>query len=324
MNNPTKEYLLKLLSYNYGNYVSGTEVTEKLGVSRNAVSKAAVALAEDGYSISSKPKKGYRLDKDNMLSSPYCIEKYLNTEGIRVTFEKTVDSTNNVLKTAAENGEKEGLLLVANEQTGGRGRVGRSFFSPPSTGLYMSILLRPSLPFGESPLITTCAAVSVAESIESISGKKTAIKWVNDVMIGGRKVCGILTEASLNMEMGSVEWAVLGIGVNMFPPTEGFGPLSSTAGSVIQAFDCGGELKDRLAAEICDRFFYYYRGLPEKRHLGEYRRRSALTGKTVTVISEGDTTQATVLGIDDDFRLSVRYADGSEKKLSSGEVSVKL
>ena len=324
MDDSVKGFLLKLLSDNYGCYVSGTEVTEKLGVSRNAVSKAAAALGSEGYAVSAKPKKGYRLDRENMMCSPYCIENHLRTKGIRIRFEHVTESTNNALKKAAEGGEEEGLLLVANEQTGGRGRIGRQFFSPPSTGLYMSILLRPSLDFGDSPLITTCAAVAVAEAIEDISGKEATIKWVNDVQIGGRKVCGILTEASLDMERGAVEWAVLGIGVNLFPPKNGFGPLSSTAGSVIQSFDCGGELKDRLAAGICDRFFDYYRALPEKRHLDEYRRRSVLTGRNVTVTAKDGSKSALVLGIDDDFRLCVRYPDGTEEKLSSGEVSVKL
>lgn len=323
-NSTVKNYLLKQLSTNYGEYISGPDITEKLGVSRNAVSKAAIALAEDGYAVSARTKMGYRLDRSNMLSSPYCIENHLKTDGIRVRFEKTVDSTNSVLKAAAEDGEEEGLLLVANEQTGGRGRLGRDFFSPPGTGLYMSILLRPTLLFGEAPLITTCAAVAVAEALEEISGKKAAIKWVNDVLIGGRKVCGILTEASLDMERGAVLWAVLGIGINLFPPKEGFGPLSSTAGSVIQVYDCGGELKDRLAASVCDRFFNYYRALPEKRHLDEYRRRSVLTGRDVTVLSKDEKKHAVVLGIDDDFRIMVKYPDGTEEKLSSGEVSVKL
>ncbi len=324
MDNSVKGFLLKLLSDNYGSFVSGSNITEKLGVSRNAVSKAAAALVSDGYAISAKPKKGYRLDKENMMSSPYCIEKHLLNKGIRVRFKRVTESTNNDLKRAAESGEEEGLLLVANEQTGGRGRIGRQFFSPPSTGLYMSLLLRPSLDFGDSPLITTCAAVAAAEAIEDISGKETTVKWVNDVMIGGRKVCGILTEASLDMERGAVEWAVLGIGVNLFPPENGFGPLSSMAGSVIQSFDCGGELKDRLAAGICDRFFDYYRALPEKRHLDEYRRRSTLTGRKVTVTTKDGNRDALVTGIDDDFRLCVRYPDGTEEALSSGEVRVKM
>lgn len=232
----------------------------------------------------------------------------------------TADSTNTLLKQRAKF-EDEGMVLIANKQTAGRGRLGRSFYSPAGGGLYMSVLLKPRIAPSESLLITTCAAVAVCEAIEAISGKQAGIKWVNDVFVGGKKVCGILTESGITD--GRLDYAVLGIGVNLYDC--GFpDDLKGIAGAVFDGKPCGFDVRDKMAREICERFFAYYEGLCEKRFLEEYRRRSIVTGKTVNVISGGSTREAKAIDIDDDFALLVEFPDGTREKLSSGEVSIRI
>ena len=226
-------------------------------------------------------------------------------------------STNNDIKELAEQGAPEGAVMIAGEQTAGKGRLGRSFYSPKDAGLYMSVLLRPRLPAGEALSITTCAAVSTAQAIDSLCGTSSGIKGVNDIYIGGRKVCGILTESSLSQD-GGMRYAVLGIGVNVadygFPDD-----IRNKAGAV------GGdpELRPLIAAGILTRFFAYYAELPGKTYMDEYRRCSVLTGRLIEYERGGSLYSGTVEGIADDASLIVRGSDGTVKYLSSGEVNIK-
>ncbi|HPE16085.1 MAG TPA: biotin--[acetyl-CoA-carboxylase] ligase, partial [Oscillospiraceae bacterium] len=234
-----------------------------------------------------------------------------------------VSSTNTVLKERAASGEAAGAVLAVGEQTAGRGRMGRSFFSPGGTGLYLSVLLRPDAPPGEAALITTAAAVAVAEAVEAVSGRKAGIKWVNDVYLDGKKICGILTEAGVDLETGALDYAVLGIGVNVYPPGEGFPEdLAERAGAVFDA--PRGDLRNRLAAEILNRVTPFCRDLSARRFVPAYRRRSLVLGREIRIISGGEGGLALALDVDDDCRLRVRYPDGREALLSAGEVSVRL
>ncbi len=212
---------------------------------------------------------------------------------------------------------------MAEEQTAGRGRRGRSFYSPKGTGLYLSILLRPKQHAEAALQITTAAAVATAEAIEQVSGLPCEIKWVNDIYREGKKLCGILTEASLDVESGGLNYAILGIGINALPPAGGFPPeLRGIAGSV---FEGRGEadLRCRLAAALLDRFAGYYRELGSERCFAEYRRRSLVLGKRVTVFSGGEAQgEALALDLERDYSLRVRWDDGLESCLNSGEVSV--
>ncbi len=225
-------------------------------------------------------------------------------------------STNLDVKELAQSGAAEGAVVIAGCQTAGRGRHGRSFWSPGDAGLYMSILLRPRLDAAEAIAITACAAPAVAEAIESVCDCEAGIKWVNDVYVRGRKVCGILTESVVGREAG-MEYAVLGIGINVadvtFPEE-----LREKAGSL----GISGEQRPLLAARVIENFFRYYDKLPEKAYLAEYRRRSILTGKTVSYTQSGVEHTAEVLGIGDDNTLVVRDSSGEEVRLNSGEVSV--
>lgn len=319
-----KERLLPLLRER-GDYLSGEEAAGLLGVSRNAVWKAVSALKADGYQIEAVTNRGYKLiDSGDVLSAAE-IEKHLGSlsERLNIEVKSTVTSTNILLKEKAASGAPEGTVLAAAEQTAGRGRFTRRFFSPSDSGVYFSILLRPKLSAENAALITTAAAVAVAEAAEELCGIKAEIKWVNDVLIEGRKICGILTEASLNLESGELDYAVLGIGLNVYEPVGGFPQeIANTAGPIFK--ERGAGFRSRITAAVLERFFKYYDSLSERLFLKAYRERCIVIGKKITVLSGGGSRPALALGVDDSCRLNVKYPDDSEDLLSSGEISVRL
>lgn len=243
------------------------------------------------------------------------IEKELRGFPYNIDVRDCVTSTNSILKDEAKKGKTEYSVLIATSQTDGRGRMGRSFFSPDSSGLYMSVLLTPC---GEvSPVrITTDAAVAVAKAIEKISGKTAGIKWVNDIYLDGRKVCGILAESSL----GENGFVILGIGVNVSSPDGGFpDDIKMRAGSL---FDENTPLiREKLAAEILKEL---YSKTDEKILLDEYRNRSIITGKEIDIIKNGTVERAVALEINDDYSLKVKKEDGSTENVFSGDVSIKM
>ncbi len=251
------------------------------------------------------------------------IKKLLkNDTYINITLLDSVDSTNKYLKKKAVLGGTEGSIVIADSQTGGRGRFTRKFFSPGGCGIYMSILLKPCFPAKDAVLITAAAAVAVAEACEFLSGKKAEIKWVNDVYMEGKKVCGILTEGAIKPD-GCFDYAVLGIGINAFAPDTGFDKeIKDIAGAVFN--EKAENLRNRLAAEVITRFFSYYEELCAKTFLKGYREKSCVTGKEVTVIKNEKMQTAVALSIDDDCRLEVEYEDKTREYLSSGEISIKM
>ena len=327
-----KTDVLQLLELHRGEYLSGGQLAQRLYVSRTAVWKAIRALQEQGYPIEAQPHRGYCLPPETNILSPQSLQKYWDGD-CPFTFEvyPQLPSTKLTAKEAASQGAPEGLVVLAREQTAGRGRLGRQFYSPSGTGLYMSLLLRPRISASDCLLITTAAAVATASAIEKVTGWDAKIKWVNDVFCDGHKVCGILTEASFDLEGGSPEYAICGIGVNLCPPEGGFpAELQNIAGALFDE-DPPADICSRLAAEILKNFWGLYQQLPRHSFLEEYRRRSLLTGRSVLVLCPGrDPEPAVVLGIEDDFRLKVRMencaANGREeiRFLSSGEVSIRL
>ena len=322
----TKDEVLKILARSQGQYVSGEDLARRLSLSRNAVWRAVKSLRGEGCSIDAATRRGYRLNETPDILSPQAVEKYFSRRAARwdVEVRKSVTSTNAVLKAMAEKGAPEGKILVAAEQTAGKGRMNRRFYSPAGSGVYMSLLLRPSCSASQSLYITTAAAVAVAEAIERVAGGKAQIKWVNDVYLRGKKACGILTEAAFDMETNRLAYAVLGIGVNMRPPAGGFpDELEPIVTSVFGEADYDPEKRNRIVAEIVERFWRFYENLGEKAFLQGYRERSFLTGKDVDVVEGAERRPARALDIDGEFRLHVRYEDGAEEYLQSGEVSVK-
>jgi len=320
-----KEQLIELFENNKGRYLSGAEIANRLGVTRAAIWKAVKALQSAGYRIDAVTNKGYCLSEDTDVLSVSGIRKYLKPDGIGLDIGvyETVSSTNTVLREKADAGARQGTVVISASQTEGRGRMGRGFFSPTDTGIYLSILLRPELHASDATLITTAAAVAVCEALESVTDTRPQIKWVNDIFLDGKKVCGILTEASIGMENGNIEYAVLGAGINVYPPQSGFpDKLGETAGFVLKTRQ--SDAKNRLAAEVLNRFSYWYHRLGAGDFIGEYRRRSLAPGKRITVVSGGRETPATALDIDSQCRLIVRYDDGRVAALHSGEISIRL
>ena len=319
----TCEKVLEILENNKGTYVSGGRIAESLCISRNSVWKAVKALQDKGYNIGAVTNKGYILYADNYVISAQSVSKFIENDAVNVIFYDCVDSTNTVLKKMAENSACEGTVVIAAEQTAGRGRLGRSFSSQNGTGVYFSILLRPDMKPQDSLLITTCAAVAVARAIEKNTGRMTKIKWVNDIYMHDRKVAGILTEGAFDLENGKLSYAVLGIGINMyFGDGEIPEEIKDIAGAVFGSKPDADSVS-RIVADVIKFFFDDYKALVGKHFLFDYVSRSYLDGKRISVIKPDDVREAVAVGVDDDFRLRVRYDDGTQEALSTGEVSTK-
>ena len=322
----TKDLVRASLEENVGHFVSGESLARRLHVSRNAIWRAVKSLQEEGCSIMAVTNRGYCLSEFGDALSESALRRFLPDGGkqwnIRVF--DTISSTNTVLKEMAEQGEPEGTILIASEQSAGRGRMGRTFYSPAGTGVYLSMLLRPRFSPEQSLCVTTAAAVAVAEAIESVTGRETKIKWVNDVFLNGKKLCGILTEAAFDMESKRLAYAIPGIGINMRTPPDGYpDELKQIVTNVFDGIEYDTENRNRIVTEVIVRFWSFYEPLTEKPFLRGCQKRSLLEGKEVDVISGSERIPATALDIDDDFRLHVRYLDGREEYLQSGEVSVK-
>lgn len=322
----TKEQLLALFENNKGTYLSGEEIAEKLAVSRTAVWKAVKGLRNEGYHIDAVTNKGYSLSVDTDILSIQGIQKYLNPicSDLNLEVLPTLDSTNNYAREKAVLGMPEGYVVIANSQTNGKGRKGREFFSPANTGIYMSLVLRPAqCSLKQATKLTTMAAVAVCEAIEIVSNEKAQIKWVNDVYINEKKVCGILTEASLGLEDNFLEYAIIGIGVNVSLPIGGFPKeIQNIADAIFEKAPNDG--KNRIAAEILNRFMNYYKLLANENYIEQYRSRNFVIGKEILVSSSGEPKKAVALDIDDDCHLIVKYEDNKTETLSAGEISIKV
>lgn len=324
-----KERTSQVLEDNRGKYVSGADIASELGVTRNAVWKAVNTLKNEGYNISAVTNKGYILDENSDILSERAVKRYLEKGfSADITVFPKVTSTNTLVKELAEKGAPEGTIVIAAEQTAGKGRFSRKFVSENKTGVYFSILLRPELPAEDSLLITTAAAVAVSKAVDELSGKECGIKWVNDVILDGRKICGILTEAAFVPDGGGLEYAVLGIGVNVFEPENGFpDEIGGTAGAALTRDIEISDPRSRVAAGVIGNFFEIYRDLGNRDFIAEYKRRSTVIGKDVYLYSGAFDIAAAervhVTDIDDRCRLIVTKSEGSTKAVSSGEISLK-
>ena len=206
----TKQALLQALSAAGGGYISGEALAGRLGVSRAAIHKAAAALTAQGYALEAVPRRGYRLAGGD----PFCAEA-VGPYPAPIHLHDTLESTNQTAKQLALEGAAHGTLVLAGHQTAGRGRKGRVFESPAGKGVYLSLVLRVSVPASEALAVTISAAVAVARAVKALCGLELGIKWVNDLYYQGKKVCGILTEAGTSVESGQLEWLVVGIGLNL-------------------------------------------------------------------------------------------------------------
>ncbi|MGN0173599.1 MAG: biotin--[acetyl-CoA-carboxylase] ligase [Acutalibacteraceae bacterium] len=315
-----KQQVLEALINKKGESVSGEQLAKELFCSRNAVWKAIKSLKDDGYKIDAVTNKGYCLKEESSLFSATSLESVLNNK-CNVILLESIDSTNNYLKKLAEKGAQENTVVIANTQTGGKGRMGRSFYS--QNGLYLSILLKPKFPAEKSLFITTAAAVAVAEAIESVSGKKAKIKWVNDVFIDDKKVCGILTEAAMDLESGGLNYAVLGIGINIYNP-DGFPKeIENIAGTVFET-EPESDVKLKLTQNVINNFFDIYNNIENSDFMKKYKEKSLIIGKKINVLKDGKSIEAKAIDIDENAKLLVEYPDKTLEKLYSGEVSINL
>lgn len=317
----TRASVLCILEEHRGRFFSGEEIASRLGISRSAVWKAVKSLEAEGYAVTAVTNKGYCLAADTDILSPEGIRMHLLPEfaGLPITIHKSIGSTNEDAKALAVAGAVHGTLVLAEEQTAGRGRLGRSFYSPKGSGVYMSMVLRPNLVIADAVLITTAAAVAVSRAIEEVTGLYPQIKWVNDVFIGEKKICGILTEAVSGFESGMVECVVVGIGINVTDP--GFpDAIKHTAGSLFAGSP--GFSRNRLAASVANHLLRLSGTLADRSFLDEYRSRSLILGKPIRYLENNAWHDAVAVDIDNSGGLVVE-TDAGRRTLSSGEVSVR-
>lgn len=310
-------------------FLSGAELCRRHGVSRTAVWKAIQALRAEGYEIESVTNRGYRLKAEPDLLTAARITPLLRHPeiGERLLCFEQISSTNTYAKQLALEDFADGTVIAASEQTAGRGRLGRSFASSPGVGLYFTILWRPGVRAESLVRLTACAGVCVCDAIEQVAGVRPGIKWTNDIVLGNRKLCGILTEMTTEGESGRVQSLIVGIGINVHQSEADFGTeLAPIATSVFR--ETGKHIaRAELAAALADRLYEMYDTVLRTggaEYLNRYRDDLVHIGKPVTVVRGGVRREAIALDIDDEAALIVRYIDtGETAVLNSGEVSVR-
>ncbi len=316
----TKSKVLKLLKENFNAFSSGIKMAKELDVSRNAIWKVIRELQLEGYNIESNNPLGYRLVDKNWPISSEGIRDYIKEDRVSIQVLDEVPSTNEYLKKLALKGEKEFFTLVANRQSNGKGRRGKSFHSPKNTGVYLSMLLRPSFSMEKSLNITTASAVAVSKTIEKLTSKPISIKWVNDIFIEDRKVSGILTEGSMDLETGNLSHIIVGVGINLFKPDLDFPEnIEGIAGYVLEEYD--GFFKERFIGELINSLIEHYENLDSNEIYEYYRRKSYLKGKVVEFYEKDRLFQGRVYDVDENFRLIIETEKGTIP-LSTGSVNI--
>lgn len=319
-----KIHVLEALQNSGGEYVSGEQLSEILGVSRTMIWKVISQLRAEGYAIESSSKKGYRLAAPSDLLTQAALSLLFKGGTLinRAEYHETIDSTNLQAKRIALQSDESRVLIVADQQEAGRGRLGRNWHSEKGTGLWMSLLLRPDIAPEASFRMTLIAAVSVAEAIQQVTGLEAGIKWPNDIVVGGKKVCGILSEMSA--EWQKINYLVLGIGINanqeVFP--EDIAPIATSLALSVGHRVSRLELLKTCVEKIC----YYEAALYETKRLEEllsvYRSKSVTLGKQVRVIGKEERI-GHALAIDTTGALQVDFGDGQIESVNYGEVSVR-
>lgn len=315
-----KHEVLKLLEENREHYLSGQEIANRLAFSRTAVWKAIHSLKEEGYQIHAVSNKGYQLDQacDRLSSEGIhtCLTEDL--KNLPITVYQQMGSTNTEAKQQALNGAPHGTVILAEEQTQGRGRLGRKFYSPKGTGIYMSLILRPQLHLNQAIQVTTTVAVAICRVIEKLTNQHPHIKWVNDIYIGKQKICGILTEAVTDFESGQVEFIILGIGLNVntvdFPKE-----IDQIAGSL----NPKDITRNQLCAHLLNELFSLFSNLNDPKLLEEYKSKSNVLGKWITFMKNQQLYEALAEDINEQGELIVRLKNAEKMILNSGEISIR-
>ena len=323
-----KERVLRVLKENTPEYISGEMLSRRLGVSRTAVWKYVNELKKEGYAIESSTKKGYKLVPASDILNEYEIRWGLETEviGKDIRYFDEIDSTNNYAKRIAYDGCKEGTVIVADCQTAGRGRLGRSWLSSAGKGIWMSVILKPRIAPEDVQIITLAASVAVCRAIAAVTGIHAEIKWPNDVQVGGRKLCGILTE--MEAEIDRVAFVVVGIGLNVTLRREQMDPAFRETATSLAEEGAVGVRRAALVQAILARFEGAYDHLLGGRFSvvpDQWRALSVSLGQAVRVL--GLDGQVTVEGVaeavDEEGALLVRDGAGEVHRVLSGEVSLR-
>lgn len=309
-----KNEIISLLEKKRNQAISGQDIAKSLNVSRAAIWKAIKALKEAGYNIEATPNKGYVLLENNDILSSQAIACYLE-EDIDVYSYECVDSTNTQMKKLLINGGKDRSVIVSDEQSGGRGRFGRAFFSPAKKGIYMSILLKETKAHQDATIITIQSAVAVKRAIDKLYGLKTEIKWVNDLYYQGKKICGILTEAIGDFESGMVEAIIVGIGINVSTvdfPSELLDKATSLGLQTANRNQFIAEIINQLIAVFDEDF---------NSVLAQYKQSSCVLNKEIVFTKMGQNYTGIVKDINELGNLVVTGVN-QEFILSTGEVEI--
>ena len=319
-----KDEILRILRESKGS-VSGQELSGRIGISRTAVWKHIRSLEEEGYGIEAVNRKGYRLVHvpDSIASRE--VERFLTTQrmGREICFLSRVDSTNQYAKRIAEEGACDGTLVIADEQTAGKGRSGRHWVTPPKSAASFTLILRPQLPPEKISMVTLVMGLAVADAFSHLYGLNAGIKWPNDVVAGGKKICGILTEMSA--EIGQVHYIVIGAGINAnmahFPEE-----IRERATSL--SLELGHDVnRAELVAEVMNEFEHLYGLFEENGSLKELREEynsvCVNLNQMVRVLDPKGEYTGFARGINDSGALLVETKDGTIREVSSGEVSVR-
>ncbi len=322
-----KSKILEELKTNSGQSVSGEEISRRLGISRTAVWKHISRLRSEGYSIESQTNSGYRLVGSPDLLSPGELEPLLHTNfiGRNIIYFDCIASTNTYAKKAAEEPFVEGTVVIADEQTAGRGRLGRQWISTKGKGIWMSIMLKPDILPADAPKLTIAAAYAVSKALWSCCQLEARIKWPNDIVTGGKKLCGILTEMSA--EADEIKSVIVGIGINANLEHEDFGPEVSSIATSISLEKGSAVSRKALVASVINEFEEVYEVFARegsiKPLLDEYKSKSAVLGKEIRVISKKEEIIGLAVDISEEGYLVVKLGDGTIREIMSGEVSVR-
>ena len=325
----TKDHVIASLIKADG-YISGEKISSSLGISRAAINAAVKSLRSAGYEIESSTQKGYRLLSHPDIVSSGELLPFLPSDRVEMihTYDE-IASTNDTLKQLSFEGVPAGTVVIADYQSKGKGRRGRSFDSPHGTGIYFSYLMRPAIAPADASQITAWTAVAIRRAISRACGIDPKIKWVNDLVVDSKKVTGILTEMTMESESGMIDSIVIGIGINVNQVESDFPEdIRNIAGSLRMK---KGEMISRapIVAEMVKEMDKLSDSIPcsASEYLNEYRDACLTLGKEVIVVKVHDSGEkprhGTAVNINPDFSLKVRFEDGHEEDLSSGEVSVR-
>ena len=318
--------VLQILYRKNGECVSSSEITGELGITRSAVFKIINELKKQGFDIESIHHRGYRLGNEKDIISPEIINEIIEKEGMNrsIQYFERVDSTNTFAKKIIMEGESYPDIIIANEQEQGRGRLGREFYSPKGTGIYCSFILDPFIKIENSILVTVAASVAVSRAIEKVTKKDTRIKWINDIYIDDKKVCGILTEAVTDFETGIIGKIILGIGINFNTPSESFPDEITDRASSVFMDDTFGVTRNQLIAQLIIEIDECMNDIENDEIIRYYRNKSLVLGKMleITYFGQEKPIQGKAVDIDRNGFLIIETKNGL-LTLNSGEVSIR-